>query len=301
MNDTGFLIITSNIAIAEECLPFKLSETITISKGTEFEKTAFQKMIKDAGYFSKLIIPLGAKKSVSEIDGSVSWQSDETFTPYIILYNGFNKLIPDLELACALMQPKILLGMNGVYADTNHNSLAMYSMMSNEGLYWMGEQTQRETTTYYKKDLDELSKIFNCVVSLGGENHYKRILELYKNTTYIIRNSSLLTLSYFSILEALLTNQDGLSITKQLERKISLLFNLNGAVDHASFFGNMNSKKLWSKLYALRSNIAHGNNYEIDSSLKNFEQVNEFLELVVVKLLRFALYNQALVEDLKEC
>lgn len=63
----------------------------------------------------------------------------------------------------------------------------------------------------------------------------------------------------------------------------------------------MNSKKLWSKLYALRSNIAHGNNYEIDSSLKNFERVNEFLDLVAVKLLRFALYNQVLVEDLKKC
>ncbi|MNB90652.1 hypothetical protein D3C81_525100 [compost metagenome] len=301
MNDTGFLIITSNIAIAEECLPFKISETITISRGTEFEKTAFQKMIKDAGYFSKLIIPLGAKKSVSENDGSVSWESDETFIPYIILYSGFNKLVPDLELACALMQPKILLGMNGVYANTNHNSLAMYSMMSNEGLYWMGQQAQKETTSYYKKDLEELAKLFDCVVSLGNENHYRRILELYKNTTHIIKNSSLLTLSYFSILEALLTNQDGLSITKQLERKINLLFNLNGFVDHASFFGSMNSKKLWSKLYALRSNIAHGNNYEIDSSLKNFERVNEFLELVVVKLLRFALYNQVLVEDLKEC
>lgn len=54
-------------------------------------------------------------------------------------------------------------------------------------------------------------------------------------------------------------------------------------------------------VYALRSNIAHGNNYEIDSSLKNFVRVNEFLELVVVKLLRFALYNQVLVEGLKEC
>ena len=43
------------------------------------------------------------------------------------------------------------------------------------------------------------------------------------------------------------------------------------------------------------------NNYEIDSSLKNFVRVNEFLELVVVKLLRFALYNQVLVEGLKEC
>ncbi len=282
-------------------MPFKVSDTISLSKGTEFERDSFQKVIKDAGYFAKLVLLPGTEKEVSEKDGSVSWKSNENFIPYIFTFRNFNHLVPELELAGALMQPKLLCGMQAGYSDKNHDSISYYTLMSSENMHWMGEQAKNPPKTYQRVDLNDFSQVFNIIISLSSENHYKRILELYKSTMLIIKNTSLLTLSYFSVLEALLTNQDGLSITKQLERKINLIFNIDGEVESAPYFGSVSSKKLWANLYGLRSNIAHGNSYTIDSTLKSFENVNDYLDLVVVKILRFSLNNQKLVEDLKAC
>ncbi|WP_210484181.1 HEPN domain-containing protein [Pantoea ananatis] len=301
MYDSGFVVITSNLIIDDECLPFKVSDTISLSRGTELERDSFQKVINDAGYFGKLVLLPGAEKEVSQQDGSVSWKNNKSFIPYVFTYKNFNHLVPELELAGTLMQPKLLCGMQAAYYDKNHDSVSYSTLISSENIHWMGEQAKNPPKTYQKVDLDDFSKVFNIIISLPLDNHYKRILELYKSTMLIIKNTSLLTLSYFSILEALLTSQDGLSITKQLERKINLIFNINGEVESVPYFGSISSKKLWANLYGLRSDIAHGNSYTIDSTLKSFENVNDYLDLVVVKILRFSLNNQQLVEDLKAC
>ena len=301
MYDKGFLVVTSNVSIDDSHLPFSLSDKMTISKGTEFERDTFQHVLKDAGYFSKMFIKVGAELKVSETTGAVSWVDNDNFIPYICVYSGFNHETPNLAMAGKLLNPKLIFGMQGMYADCSHKSYCAYTLMSFEDLHWMGHQARNETKTYSIDDLNDLSELFKAIILLEEGNHYRRILELYNSTDLITKNSSLLTLSYFSILEALLTNQDKVGITKQLERKTKLLFNIGGEVDHVPFFGALTNKNLWSKLYDLRSNIAHGNDYTIDINLRDFETVNAYLDLVVSKLLRFSLRNQQLVVDLKSC
>jgi hypothetical protein len=67
-------------------------------------------------------------------------------------------------------------------------------------------------------------------------------------------------------------------------------------------FGNADQGKIWSKLYAYRSCIAHGGNADFQSTLqilKTADTSKTFLETSVKRLVRHALVEPELVLDLR--
>lgn len=122
--------------------------------------------------------------------------------------------------------------------------------------------------------------------------------------------SPLRFLGYFGILESLLTHPprpiDTIdSITRQLKTKLTLLdHRFLKAIDYSGF-GEMNSEKVWTKMYAYRSAVAHGGVPDFTdkdlAALKSPEQALKLLKETIKALIRHALNEPQLILDLREC
>jgi hypothetical protein len=135
----------------------------------------------------------------------------------------------------------------------------------------------------------------------------------YMEIDCISNKSTFKVLGFISILESLLTNnnRNGFdnSINKQLSKKINLLYNnFNLKFDYQTYFKGSDSNSMEtiiSKLYEYRCDIAHGNipNFEKELRLlyQNKDMILDFLDILIRKLLQFAIFNPKLLRDLKEC
>jgi hypothetical protein len=92
---------------------------------------------------------------------------------------------------------------------------------------------------------------------------------------------------------------------RKMQAKLPLLMRrFKRQIAHGTFFGNVESKKVWSALYSYRSAIAHGGVPDFASShrvLKSAETASEFVRAVVKGLLRQVLCEPQLFLDVKNC
>lgn len=118
--------------------------------------------------------------------------------------------------------------------------------------------------------IEELKQNINDFVINEREQKHLRLLYMFESLDTMVDSNPFKFLGYFSIIEGLLTykpnNTDNLdSIQKQLIRNINLI---NNRVESSGrigidyqFFNNSGLKKIFSKLYSLRSDIAHGSEF----------------------------------------
>ncbi|MGD8165353.1 hypothetical protein [Pantoea sp. FN0307] len=308
MYDGGFCVISTNATLPKEALPFYICDDYVIAASTDLEMNIFEDNLKDAGYFSRTFVPFGSEKKIIVHDGDkhTHWEHAEKSNIYLLKFRNFNKHIHEINYAGSLMSPKLRFTMQTIYSDETETSICARSLSSYSDLTLMTMGSHEDRAEYTQEQLIEFKDIFLKLINLNSKSRYKGILQLFYGIDSIPRQSNLLTLSYFSTLEALLTNgrTAGESITNQLIYKTQLLLNMSGTVDHQHLFNGLNYGTLWKKLYQLRSDIAHGN--EIDfkktlSPLKDIDTVNIYLDMVIQKLLRFSLNHPEMVDDLKKC
>lgn len=118
--------------------------------------------------------------------------------------------------------------------------------------------------TISKADGEHISDIYARIKShdhsvLDLHSPFRQLLEL-KDLPHF---SPLQILGYFAILESILTHQPAPedrydSITRQITRKLALLNKRWQPSLNYSDFGSATHEKIWSKMYAYRSAIAHG-------------------------------------------
>lgn len=304
MNDTGFAIIISNITIHDNDLPFALDYRTSINKAGHFESSQFNETLKRAGYFNSFLVPFGSTRI--DVEDRTEWHPPKESVIYIIDYKEYNGHLFDLQLAGTLMSPKFRSGMDCLYRDdATRDSISMGGLLSYHQLELMKSGNRLSPHVLGSDELRDLKYLLATVRALGAEDPARRILQMYLDTDMLRPDSGLLTLSYFSILEAILTNgrTDGESITKQLFYKIRLLLRRSNKKPNYDF-GSIEESKLWGKLYSLRSDIAHGNKYEFASKyqpLGCIEKANNYLDQIVALVIRVLLAERNFVDDLKEC
>lgn len=163
--------------------------------------------------------------------------------------------------------------------------------------------------------LDELNKFKRYFNFISDDNQtmylIKTPLEMFRETSKLPRYSRMLTLSFFSIIESLITHKPRSaetldSINHQIKNKINLLskrFDL--PVDHKMYFGEIDFLNLLGRLYALRSDIAHGQSYTFSAGnyqiLKSLENTNSFLDEIVREIIKLAIDDPELIKDIKAC
>ncbi len=126
----------------------------------------------------------------------------------------------------------------------------------------------------------------------------------------IPKESELLTIGYFSIIEALITHAPRLdesldSISHQLKNKLILLRKrFERKIEYSSYFLDTKEKTIWALLYSYRSHIAHGGIPDFTKKfqvLKSKEVVLDFLRENIKCLILCSLREPELMSDLKNC
>jgi hypothetical protein len=132
------------------------------------------------------------------------------------------------------------------------------------------------------------------------------VVELLLELRDLPRFSPLQILGYFAILESVLTHQPNPddryeSITRQITQKLALLNRRwQPALDYSPF-GVASHEKIWKKMYAYRSSIAHGRRPDFKSELallKNEDAANALIRDAVKKAICQAYVEPRLVGDL---
>lgn len=138
----------------------------------------------------------------------------------------------------------------------------------------------------------------------------RRIVSDFGELRALPRHSHWPFLGYFALLETMLTHQPRQSdpyesLTRQVRTKMTLLtrrFRTPLAFDD---FGDTPPETVWSKLYALRSRIAHGAQPDFTSGelrlLGDMTKATRFVWGATWRVMRQALDEPALLADLKNC
>lgn len=312
MNDTGFAMVISNIRIPAELLPFQVEPRVKISAAGMFEQSQFHRVLARGGYFSGFVGPLPSVPVMSNLDDGgvrIAYVPVPDSVMYMVDFSGFNGHLENLKFAGLLVFPKFRFAMESLYvSDVDRNAVSIGGVFSYHQLELMRSCNATSATMFEKDNLLAL-KHYHGMISAGFKEGARvgRALSLYAETERLSNSSVLLTLSFFSILESLVTNGriDGESITNQLRHKLNLILRrVTKAPDGAAMFPALSYEKLWAKLYGLRSDIAHGNVYDFKGkyqALTSLELVNQYLDGVVAAVIRLAIDEPALVDDLRSC
>jgi hypothetical protein len=218
-----------------------------------------------------------------------------------------------LEAAVALAPLQIELGPARVRADIEgvvrpallYRTPSLFQSLNR--LSFAGMDRDSEFVSPSKADGAEILKIFT---SMKSHDHaivdLKRVIELLIELRDLPRYSPLQILGYFAILESVLTHQPKPddryeSITRQITQKLALL-NKRWRIplDYSAFKGAAHDK-IWAKMYAYRSAIAHGRDPDFKSNLtilENADAANALIVEAVKKSIRQAYAEPQLLADL---
>ncbi len=177
------------------------------------------------------------------------------------------------------------------------------------------EQFASQHWTVGRKDLECLRDVANQIVSVEG--NYGDIIRVLYMYYFAVRGPLAgeidlpwRSLSLFAVIEALLTHKPrasdtGDSLTRQVKSKIPLLLHRTSVECSASqYFDDAPLARTWTALYAYRSSVAHGAHVEFAGELqllRGAKNVHDYLVGVTKALLRHALVEPQLIEDLREC
>ena len=162
-----------------------------------------------------------------------------------------------------------------------------------------------------KSKLSRVPEILSQMAGIAVSHGFiRRAISNFVELKRLPRRSDLEVVGLFAIMESLITHLPRLtesldSINHQIANKIKLLTRrFTRPVESTRYFEGVYDGKLWKKLYAYRSAVAHGNNPEISGQfqvLRNADSVTSFLREIIKELILLALREPDLVSDLRGC
>lgn len=235
-----------------------------------------------------------------------------TSNPDWKLYSALALCELDLTI---LMEVKYSLG----FRDSGGNFTSIISKRELEAIHFLFDSNLFNTNEKQVKlkDITEIRHLYDSLVKFERKkNDYDFIfkaLEDFLKLKEISEQSPFKLLSYFSILEHLLTktkqgSSPDDSINSQLKKKISIIDNkLKKRIDIARFFigqNSLNIETVIAKLYRYRNDIAHGNKINFEKKLKilknDRQNILPFIHHLLKKVLAKAVAEPQFFNNLKE-
>lgn len=229
---------------------------------------------------------------------------------WIVAFEGSNDALPDLESACSLVENDIELGFHYVFVKGTTDALvwhqpSLQSFFNESDFYSLPPKILTDT------DLRGIADAHQRIKSLDGSHeHVARAFRKFNDLRSLPRDSELVVIGLFSILESLVTHAPKLtdsadSLGHQIRTKMFLLRKrFARQINHSSQFGDISEDALWNKLYGYRSKIVHGEDAALDGGLKVLDdrkKVIGYLKETVKLLLLLSLTEPDLMTDLKRC
>jgi hypothetical protein len=179
----------------------------------------------------------------------------------------------------------------------------------------MLEESQKWDRPFCEVSAADIERIATLLRQL--QDHDQNQLQMLRITNQLLSLEALPAppvsesrfLGYFGILESLLTHRPNPSdpydsITRQVKKKLALLDHRWSTPLDYDAFGESKSETVWSKMYAYRSCLAHGETPDFSGELKILRNADEALKLLrsaVKAVARQALVEPRLIADLRDC
>lgn len=288
-------------------LPFEIMDGLILRKCTTSEEEHLMKFWKDSSTSY-----IGAYKYHCKEGSTTSNVHREERDKYRYWYLDFEmekikKFF--LQYSFSLCEFSLNIGLEAIGQTGKRTSLwhedpKLYNYFQDEDNIYLTKLSKSnfEEAKYYYEQIESLDQIkFGNILEA---------LKRFEETKLLLNKVKFKVLSYFTIIEGLLThnpidptNVD--SITRQITSKVILLNKrLDKQIDLKIWFGDINERKLFSKLYAYRSAIAHGLKIDFAGDFqifKNEMHVLKFIKELAKSILRASLKEPQLINDLKEC
>jgi hypothetical protein len=212
------------------------------------------------------------------------------------------KVNEDLGIALHLMEPSLELGFGVTWNPAAPESGCGWTCQRSSAFNYFDPGSHSPTAvrtvdTEYWNKVKARVESFVAVKSLHP-NLWATIQNFSASRT-LPRLSPMSNLAMFGTIEALITHKPAAtfeSLNHQVSSKMALIGKLFSVpLDYSSFPSNDSKERVWKKLYAYRSNIAHGGTAELA------ENQLSFLYAAVRRLIAHAIENPEFMADLQKC
>lgn len=232
---------------------------------------------------------------------------------YVISFYGSNDKLRDIEYSSNLLKNDISLGYvffndsSGLPTGIGYQLAEVSTFFVDHHMTWEAPKSMEHG------ELSEITTNYNLITALDKTRYpnISRAVSDFHQTKMITNRSILKVLSYFSIIECLLTHPpipaDRIdSLTRQITTKMSLLSKrFQRELQYKSYFPSITEPgKVWNKLYDYRSLVAHGAETDFTqrfSALISTDKIRVFLMESVKLLLLYALKEPEFLADLQKC
>jgi len=331
----SFEFVLSYIDIEDDS-PIELIENHFLRKANTDEMVHINRelsLLKGSFYHAEDYTTIYEQEIVgNETECDFEQQTEKKWKYYIIDYSLFkrkNQEIDYLKKALMLLKKSIYLGFS-IYHHNNDKTFFIGHSHTWKMLYTELEDRiyPSEPQKYSKDDFNEVLNIHTQIHKV--ENNFlfieKALDDFYRIQCLgkLTLNEHLKILGYFSIIEMLIAHKPKLkesidSISHQISTKYNLLFKkFKREIDFGDYFSNnaTKSETIWKKLYAYRSDLAHGNITDFSKEYKILDKyngkgnsidenpsicINNFLEEVIKNTLLLSIENPEFIYDLKQC
>lgn len=295
-----------NVRSLLDAQTFQLAEGHELRCANSDEIEGIKRTIDKVNVFSRY----GYSEARLEEDGLVSLPTEE-WRYHVVAFRGNDSILNELKTAFDLSHVELEVGFTIYHLDPWAGSLE--SIWSNARLFHVLETVPWSSDFLVDVSTADVSEIKAIHTSLRSYDHavldLKRFFIQMSHLKGLPHGSPLRFLGYFGILESLLThnprpNDTIDSITRQVKKKLTLLDRqFVKAIDYSGF-GQVNPEKVWTKMYAYRSVIAHGGRPDFTRDLAvlmNPQQALKLLKETAKALIRHTLNEPQLIVDLREC
>jgi len=315
MKSHGFAFILSAIKVDAD-LPVELAPKHWLDKAKKQQIEKIRSVLQMCGAKPFFVSPYenDIRAVNGDKPGTVNYQhtalSPEEWRYYVVNFEGTNIELETIQHAGLVLENEIRFGFHFLETKSFGSGFGWHPQSLNT-FFGDTDLAAGIARSILADDLGLVSETYAALKELPSEfEHTSRAFKRFNELWNIPRYSELTVIGLFSVIESLLTHAPKLSesadsLMHQIRSKISLVRKrFVRDLDHRSIFGEIQEGKLWSKLYAYRSRIVHGEHATFDGELqvlRDRRTVVHFLKEATKLLLIASLREPVLMTDLKKC
>lgn len=321
MNKNGISFVASHIDVEGE-LPLELLPNYVFRKANDDEIDIVRKKIFNSipagGFVRQLPYEYIVREEIHERQTSFHYDPipKEKWKYWVIGFEGHGNEIQEIKKSASLLPFDLELAFetgNIIHGEektqgtwSNQIPLNIIEYLSDH------EFASKNAKKITSKELLKIKEYHDLIMDLNDDYGFvKHALENFMDLKRIPKNSDMLVVGYFSIIESLVTHAPRLtetldSISHQLKNKMIMLQKkYDNPIITDIYFKNIKTDKALAKLYSYRSAIAHGSKVDLTRGplevLKSKDNVLSYLKHNVKELIIIALRNPDFMSDLKKC
>ena len=230
---------------------------------------------------------------------------------WVISFEGTNAELSDIASAASLLLNDLELGFAFLNIVPDSPNLAFSWHTSSLMSFFEDKMFPKPHKKMMSDEIKEISDNYRFIKQIKPEHiHIARAFKKFQELKSLLRNSELVVITLFSIIESLIAHNPkstevGDSLGHQIKTKIPLLSKrFQRSLPYHQYFGDTPEVTVWTKLYEYRSKLVHGEDSRIDGTLrllKDQQTAVRFLNETVKLLLLLSLREPVLLTDLKQC